>query len=395
MITLTELTALNCLKHLENQILTFWSAKMVDEANGGFYGRMTGENILVVDSPKSVILNARILWTFSAAYSKIKKHDYLRMAARAYDYMSRYFFDGENGGVFWMVDANGKAIETKKQVYAQAFAIYALSEYYKISKDEEVLKKAISLFGLIEKHSFDHQLNGYLEAFDREWNLLADLRLSDKDDNTAKTMNTHLHLLEAYTNLYTVWPKKYLKHQLTNLVELFLERFISEKGHLHLFFDQSWNLKSNRCSYGHDIEGSWLLHDAAKATDNEGLVSRCRKAAIKLTEAAIEGLDEEGGLMNEGDTHGVTDRDKHWWPQAEALVGFLNAYQISGDRTYYIKAERSWEFIESRLVDAEHGEWHWMWDRTGKINTKEDKAGPWKCPYHNGRAMLEMMSRLA
>lgn len=391
---LTRLTTANCKDHLEKCILSFWMKQMVDEEQGGFYGRMDGNNILIRDAPKGIILNTRILWTFSAAYGQIKKRLYINTAVRAYEYLVRHFFDEQHGGVFWMVDAKGHSLDTKKQIYAQAFAIYALAEFYKITADEEALKKAIVLFGLIEQHSFDQVGNGYLEAFDNNWKLLGDLRLSEKDANEAKTMNTHLHILEAYTNLYQVWPNKFLKHQLINLIELFLERWIDETGHFRRFFDIAWNLRSKYHSYGHDIEGGWLLVKAAETAGSKDLILRCKDAALRLTDGALEGLDEDGGLMNEGDSNGVTDFDKHWWPQAEALVGLQNAFLISGDKSYFSQAGKVWEFIQQRLVDSSHGEWHWMITKAGEINRNEDKAGLWKCPYHNGRAMLELMNRL-
>lgn len=366
---------------------------MVDEENGGFYGRIDGNNVLHPDADKGIILNARILWTFSAAYQQVKKPEYLNTAARAFEYITSHFLDAENDGVYWMVNAKGEVKDSKKQVYAQAFSIYALAEFYKVSKDEKVLELAISLYRVTEKYSFDRERNGYLEAFDKNWNLLSDLRLSDKDANEAKTMNTHLHVLEAYTNLYRVWKNEGLKNQLENLIGLFQEKFIDKSGHFHLFFDEEWNLKSKTYSYGHDIEGGWLLLEAAEVCENEELIASCKKDAIALTNGALEGMDEDGGLMNEGDLHGVEDTDKHWWPQAEALVGLVNAFEISGVEIYLRHAEKNWEFIENNLIDTD-GEWHWMVNREGTVNQNEDKAGPWKCPYHNGRAMLELMGRL-
>lgn len=390
---MAELSAENSQKLLEENILPFWMERMVDEENGGFYGRIDGENVLHADADKGVILNTRILWTFSAAYQKVKNPEYLNVAARAFEYLTSHFLDTENGGVYWMVNAKGEVKDAKKQVYAQAFAIYALSEFYKITRDEKVLELTISLYQVTEKYSFDSKGNGYLEAFDRNWNLLSDLRLSEKDANEAKTMNTHLHVLEAYTNLYRVWPNHDLKKQLENLIVLFLEKFIHDNGHFHLFFDENWNLKSETYSYGHDIEGAWLLVEAAEALGNEEVTNKCKIAALSLTDAALEGMDEDGGLMNEGNIHGVEDTDKHWWPQAEALVGLISAHQISGLGKYKQFAERNWEFIHEYILD-EKGEWHWMVHKDGSINKNEDKAGPWKCPYHNGRAMLELMERL-
>jgi mannobiose 2-epimerase len=162
-----------------------------------------------------------------------------------------------------------------------------------------------------------------------------------------------------------------------------------------LFFDEKWILKSDKFSYGHDVEGGWLLHEAAEILNNEEIFQKVRSKAVTMTDAALEGgLDVDGGLMYEGDDNGIIDRDKHWWPQAEALVGLVNAFQISGDPKYMDKAKSVWAFINEKIVDHENGEWYWSYKADGSINKLDDKAGPWKCPYHNGRAMLELMRRL-
>ena len=381
-------------EELIQNILPFWMTKMVDDKHGGFYGRIDGLNMLHERAHKGIILNARILWTFSAAHLQTANRDYLKAAIRAYDYFIHHFMDESDGGVYWMLNYKGEAINTRKQIYAQAFAIYALSEYYKVTKQQEVLDQAIALFRLIETYSFDSQSNGYLEAFDQEWRLLLDLRLSEKDANEAKTMNTHLHILEAYTNLYQVWPDELLRRRLNNLIELFRDRFISNAFHFHLFFDEFWNLKSDSFSFGHDIEGSWLLAEAAHTLGDEILIKEIDELAIQMVEASLEGMDQDGGLMNEAGPFGLEDSDKHWWPQAEALVGLVNAWQITGNAKYLDHAGQTWTFIKNKIVDRTYGEWHWRVTKEGEVIHSEDKAGPWKCPYHNGRAMLELMKRL-
>lgn len=293
-----------------------------------------------------------------------------------------------------MLDCEGQPLQTKKQVYAQAFTIYALSEYYKVrSESKEVLDWAIELFHLLEQHAFDVERNGYLEALDTSWGRLKDVRLSEKDLNAAKTMNTHLHVLEAYTNLYRVWADEQLGRQLSNLLKLMLCRFVDARDHYRLFFAEDWRLLSDQCSYGHDIEGSWLMTEAAEVLGDEGLMERARKVAIAMVDAALEGLDAAGGLANEGNAKGITDSSKDWWPQAEALVGLVNAWQITDDRNYLTQADVVMNFIERNLLDPK-GEWYWGVTREGVPRTDEDKAGPWKCPYHNGRAMLELLDRL-
>ncbi|WP_020530689.1 AGE family epimerase/isomerase [Flexithrix dorotheae] len=381
---------------LTEKILPYWMDKMTDFENGGFYGRITGENELIKEAPKAIILNTRILWTFSEAYNILQDEAYFATAQRAYDYLLKHFIDRKKGGVFWNLDYMGNPIDTKKQIYAQAFSIYALSAYYNATQEDEALYLAQELFGLIEKYSFDPIQNGYLEAFDKNWNLLEDLRLSDKDANEKKTMNTHLHILEAYTTLHQVWDDSNLKIKLENLIDLFLSKILNQDSmHFQLFFDEFWNLKSDTISFGHDIEGSWLLHEAAESLGNEKILKEVKQIALKMTDKNIaEGLDEDHGLFNELDGTGHLDTDKHWWPQTEAVVGYINAYQISKDKSYLNLATQTWEFISNKIIDQSNGEWHFRVNKAGKPYLEEDKAGPWKCPYHNGRACLEIIKRL-
>ena len=381
---------------LKENILPYWMEKMVDHEHGGFYGRRDGYDELDKYADKGIILNTRILWTFSSAARAFDDPAYRKTADRAYHYIKEYFIDAKNGGVYWMVDYKGNPTQTKKQVYAQAFAIYALAEYFLATGIQQSLDEAIRLFELIEQYSFDKKDDGYLEAFDEEWNLLEDLRLSDKDANEKKTMNTHLHVLEAYTTLHSVWKNSTLEKQLRNLVILFKEKIINDNFQYDLFFNEHWELQSRTTSFGHDIEGSWLLCEAAAVLNDDELLKEIQDIAIKTVDKTLsDGLDEDGGLMNETKPDGLTDTDKHWWPQAEALVGLVNSWQISGNDVYLSHANRVWKFIKANLVDEKNGEWFWMVHRDQQVNYKEDKAGPWKCPYHNGRAMIELIKRLS
>jgi len=383
-------------EELTHNILPFWMEKMVDEIHGGYYGQMTGKNQLVPNAPKGGILNARILWSFSSAALYFKNKLYVEYANRAKEYLFKYFFDAENGGTYWMLHADGTPADTKKQIYSQAFFIYALVEYYRVTGDKECLDKAIELFNLIEKHSFDGELNGYFEAYSRDWVLLKDLRLSEKDANEKKTMNTHLHILEAYTNLYRVWKDDRLKKQLKNLIGIFLDKIINpETHHLDLFFDENWVCKSTLYSYGHDIESVWLLDEAAVVLGEAALLKRVRARVIKVADAAAEGLQPNGSIINEKNyITGHTDANCDWWPQAEAMVGFFNVYELSKEEEYAEKTLAIWEFIKQFIVDKNAGEWHWSVSATGEINEHDDKAGFWKCPYHNSRMCLELISRI-
>ena len=375
-------------------ILRWWIKRMTDPINGGFYGRIDGHGQLYTQANKGIILNTRILWTFAAAARQTDNPTYEQTATRAFQYLTSHFWDKEQGGVYWMLDYKGKVVANKKQIYAQAFAIYAFSEYYQLTGNQEALYLANAIFNLIEQHSHDNQKGGYFEAFSRDWQLLEDLRLSDKDANEAKTMNTHLHILEAYTNLYRVEKSSTVQKALKRLIVLFLEKFIHPNGHLNLFFDENWNLKSGDISYGHDIECSWLLVEAAEVLADKTLLKKVEKVAILMAEAVVKnGLDKDGSVFNECAANGHLDTDKHWWPQAEAVVGFWNLWQLTGAEKYQKAALRCWDFIKKYLKDSENGEWYWRIDNNRNPIGEEDKAGAWKAPYHNGRMCLEMVER--
>lgn len=381
---------------LLTNILPYWMNKMTDNQQGGFYGRITGTEELVPEAEKGAILNARILWTFSSAYRLLKHEAYKTTATRAKDYLLRHFYDKEQGGVYWSVSSIGMPLDTKKQIYALGFAIYGLSEYVRATGDEEALEYAIRLFESIEEHSFDSVKNGYCEALTREWGEMADMRLSEKDENERKTMNTHLHILEPYTNLYRVWKDSRLERQLRNLIALFLDKILNPKtGHLELFFNDDWQSKYRIVSYGHDIEASWLIHEAALVLGDEELLKRAEPLVEFIAAAADEGLNEDGSMSYETFLNkGVTDTDRHWWVQAENVVGHVNLYQHFGDEVALQKAYRCWDYIKRHLIDREAGEWYWSVSADGVVNRKDDKAGFWKCPYHNGRMCMELMERL-
>lgn len=380
---------------LLTNILPYWMDKMMDTVNGGFYGRITGTEQLVSEAEKGAILNCRILWTFSAAYRIFEKEEYLQVATRAKRYVIDHFYDEEFGGIYWSLDYEGNPLDTKKQMYAIGFAIYGLSEYHRATGDPEAFNYAICLFESIEQHSFDCLRNGYWEAFSREWHEMIDMRLSGKDANERKTMNTHLHILESYTNLYRIWRSEGLKKQLRNLIEIFIEKIENPgSGHLQLFFDDDWVSKCNIYSYGHDIEASWLIHEAALELADPDLLRRVKSIIKRIVAAATEGFVAGEGMAYERNLDlGHLDTDRHWWVQAEAIVGYLNLYQHFGDESALNKALDCWEFIKAKLIDYKNGEWYWSVSEDGVINHKDDKAGFWKCPYHNGRMCMEIRER--
>ena len=416
---MTHLTfASECQTEL-HRILDWWMEHMTDHPNGGFFGRIDGSGTLHPEAEKGAVLNARILWTFSAAarcipecYSGINLGlpprnnipEYSETAERAYNYLIHNFLDKKHGGVFWSLDHLGQPLHTKKQVYAQAFAVYGLSEYFLLTGDAAALQHALDIFDLLEKHALDPVRNGYYEAYSHDWQLLDDLRLSDKDANEAKTQNTHLHLLEAYANLLRALlvsrnsvpgasrseRSSEVQAALENLVGLFLEKFIDPAtGHIHLFFDENWQLKSDIVSFGHDIEASWLLWDAVQTLGDEALISKVQPVCLHIAEATLrEAVEPDGSIINQRwNSDGRLDRDRIWWVQAEAMVGFWNAFQMSGDERYRQAALDCWRFTQKNMRDGV-GEWLWRISPTGENYPEEDKAGFWKCPYHNGRAMM-------
>ncbi len=268
--------------------------------------------------------------------------------------------------------------------------IYALSEYYLFSKNQDALDWAIDIYELIEKHAKDPIHKGYIEAFNEDWSPIKDMRLSDKDVNEVKTMNTHVHVLEAYTNLYKVYKNASLRQHLVELIELFLNKFLNAKNHLNLFFNEQWNLKGNIISYGHDIETAWLLIEAAKIIEDAALLQKTEKSAILISDTFLnEGVDTDGGVFNDynPDTNQL-DGDKHWWAQVEAMVGLQYAYAITKDEKYLDSSANILEFIKQNIIDHKNGEWFWRVDKNRNLYTSEYKMGMWKAPYHNSRACM-------
>ena len=382
---------------LTGNILPFWIDKMVDHENGGFYGRIDGHGNLHADAEKGGILNARILWTFSAAYRVLGKSEYLEMATRAKDYIIAHFIDREYGGTYWSLDYKGNPKDTKKQFYAIGFMIYGLSEYVRATGDKEALDYAIQLFECIEEHSLDVIYNGYIEACTREWGEIADMRLSDLDANYPKSQNTHLHIIEPYANLYRVWKDERLEKALRNMINIFTDKILNpETNHLDLFFEKDWTRGAGHLeSYGHDIECSWLMHEAALVLDDAEVLKKVEEIVPLVAKASEKGLNPDGSMLHAANLDtGHVDDDLHWWVQAEAVVGFYNIYQHFGDESALDKSLQCWQYIKDNLIDYEGGEWYWSRRPDGTLNLDDDKAGFWKCPYHNGRMCLEIIERI-
>lgn len=381
---------------LTGNILPFWMNHTVDRVNGGFYGAVSNDLTIHNEEPRSAILCARILWTYSAAYRRFGDQSYLEMARWAYDDLTRVFLDPQYGGVYWWVDMHGKPVMDRKHHYAQAFAIYGLSEYYMATQLPESLKLAQDIFRLLEKHAYDPVHGGYVEGSSREWGKLSDMRLSNMDLNSRKSMNTMLHMMEAYTNLLRVWDDETLKKQQRGTIECFLKHIINPATHhFKLFFDDDWTSLVDHESYGHDIEGSWLLVEAAEVQGDEQLLAEARKTAIAIAHAVTrDGIEADGSIPYEGGPHGLVNDAKSWWVQAEAVVGFYNAYQLSGEEHFAETARRSWAYIEDKMIDRVHGDWFKNLNHDSTLDPGSYKTGPWNCPYHHSRACLEMIHRL-
>jgi mannobiose 2-epimerase len=384
-------------EHLFDFYLPFWCGPALDRENGGWMGWLSNDLKPDRSQPKGLIVNARILWAFSAAHHVRPQPVYRELAERAFDFVMNKFWDAQHGGAFWRLDDSGKVIEDSKKIYGQAFYIYALAEFHRAFGSPTALARAKELFELIERHAHDPQLGGYVEVCQRDWSDAGpDARLSDKDMSEKKSMNNHLHVLEAYTNLHRVWPDARVAARLRELIEIFLTRILDARTkHLHHFFDEQWNVRSDTYTFGHDIEASWLLCEAAEELRVANLLERVQPVAAQMAEVAFsEGLGAAGALCYEGRDGKIIDPGRECWPQAEALVGFLNAFEISGDEKFLAAALRVWNFTQHHLVDRVHGEWFWRIAPDGQPDQKLPKVSEWKGPYHVTRACLETLRRI-
>ncbi len=377
------------LSELKTNILPFWM-KLIDRSNGGFFGKVDGKLNIVEKADKGSILNSRILWTFSSAYLILKSEEYLEYARQSYNFLVNNLIDNKFGGLFWSTDHKGNVKDDRKHIYNIAFAIYALSEYYLVTKDDEVKTLAVSLFKLIESKGKDEK--GYLEEFDVQWNVVPNEMLSEFGVNANRTMNTHLHLLEAYTNLYRIWQDESVRDQICFILNIFEKNiFDNDLASFKVFFDINWNSLINLQSFGHDIEATWLINKALDLTglENQNLIEIIKKVSKNIQKVSLI----DNSIVNES-FEGKIDTDRIWWVQTEAVIGFFNAYQLTGDKTFLNDAISIWGFIKNYIIDDnEKGEWNMRVSKEFNKYPEDDVVGPWKCPYHNSRMCLEIIER--
>ena len=376
-------------ENLTSNILPYWL--QLKDPRGGFYGEVSADGAVQYDAPRGVILNARLIWSFAAAYGALRDTRYLTAAVHARDYFLEHFCDHKFGGVYWSVSADGERLDTKKQLYAQGFAIYGLSELYKVTRDDEALKNAINLYKVVEAYFADPLNGGYIEALARDFSPLEDMSLSAHDINADKTMNSHLHILEAYANLYQVWPDEELKSRVEALLELIGTRVMAPSGHLQLYFRRDWSVLPGGVSFGHDIETSWLALECALALKDADVVNRVRPWALAMGHAGNEGLLPDGSLRYEQLLDGSFDDSRQWWVQAETVVGNLWLWKYHADDAAFDRALACWAYIREHLVDPAAGEWWWAVLPDGSLDLSQPKAGFWKCPYHNTRMCLQVL----
>lgn len=377
---------------LRSNILAFWQAHAPDPA-GGFYGQLLYDGQPRSDAPKGGVLNARILWTFSAAYRLFKDPAYKETADKAQRYFIRHFIDSQYGGTYWSLEADGSPKDTDKQTYGLSYAVYGLAEHYRATGNKESLEKALEIFHTLEKQVRDTVYGGYIESFTRDWQ--KPVRYGYDGKGVApKTMNTHLHVLEAYTTLYRVYPDPTVEEALRTLIDIAMNKILDQTSwHERLYFTQDWENLENIRSYGHDIEFSWLLTEAADVLKDPERIRQARRIALEVANTQMkEGRNTAGAMMYEKDGDRLR-ADLEWWPQAESVVGFVNAWQISGDKKYKDAAIKTWEWIKKNMIDYSYGEWHSTVKADGTVLKKGLKASMWRCPYHNSRMGMEIYER--
>lgn len=378
-------------------ILEYWSTEAIDETTGEFYGEIDHYGTKNPLANKGIIMYSRIMWTFSAASRFYQDDSYKNIANNAKNYIDNHFYDKEFGGYFWEVGFDGKVLVNKKQVYAQAFIIYAYTKYYLATGDTDALQKAMDVFAILESKCYDSKHGGYFEAYSNSWDRLEDVRLSARDHNLPKGMNTNLHVLEAYTTLFEATKNASVGKALEKEIEIFASKILGKDNHVTIFFTENWIPQTTEQSFGHDIESSWLLWEAIEALGNKDLLAKYKLQVLAIVETFLaEGFNKKTSsvLYEYFPETKKYDTDRHWWVQVEAMEGLANAFNITGDETYRKLVFKIWEYITQYVVDQVHGEWFWRIDEDGYPVDSEPKISQWKCPYHNGRALMRIIQKI-
>lgn len=368
-----------------DKIIAFWTNNMADP-KGGFFGKMASDGSVDTTAPKGTVLNARLLWALSAAYRVTRKQDYLLSATKAKDYFLQQFFDHKHGGVYWSLDSEGERLDTKKDTCAQAFAIYGICEYVRATKDDSALRFAQNLFLTVEKNLSDSAFGGYVEAAERDFSPLA-----EKDFCWDKSLNTNLHMLEAYTSLYRVWPDARVKNAAISLLNIFADKIYNpQTGHMNLFFDKEWKAMDAGCSFGHEVEASWILLEAAFKIGDIDLINKIRPIAKATLEGGLAGLQPDGSLISECKPDGTLDTDRYWWAQAENVIANLWSWKYNDEPKAAHKALRQWDYIKTHMIDKS-GEWRRRCNAKGEPYMEDELIGFLKSAYHNTRMCVEVL----
>lgn len=372
-------------------IYGFW--KSLYDEKGGYTGQVDFALHHDANAEKGVILHARILWFFSNVYLSAGEADALFYARHAYEFLMNHAFDREYGGMFWMLDAAGNSLDDMKHTYNQVFCIYGLSSYYLASGDKTALNTAYRLFETVEERCADEY--GYAEAFTRDWQPILNEKLSEDGFQAEKTMNTLLHLIEAYTELYRADGSERVKERLLHALSLAYDKVYDPNTHiLGVYFDRRMRSIANVYSYGHDIEASWLIDRALDVLGDFSGAQRLREMNAAIAQK-VYATAYTGELVYNQSIDGEVDKTRIWWIECESVVGFLNAFQRTGKAEYAEAAQRIWEYTRKNFVDTRAGaEWFYALNEQDSPIESYPVAGAWKCPYHNGRMCLEGMNRL-
>jgi cellobiose epimerase len=376
---------------LREDILPFWYQTM-DRRQGGFAGQVSNDNTVDLRHSKGLVMHSRHLWAYSQAWLYRRNPLDLAAAHHAYAFLTRTLYDRTGKGFWWTVDARGRPEFDRKVLYGQAFAIYGLAQYYRATGGRQALDLALETFDLVEKTGRDREWGGYYEAVDREWTQPLIQALSEVDIACSKSMNTNLHLLEAFSSLYLASGLARVREALESLLTVFENHIMVTPEHLGLYFDRDWKNLTDQISYGHDVEASWLMTEAAQIVYGHALPAQKKDIYTRVARKSLEVITAHGGsLPNE--LHEHLDTDRVWWVQAEAIVGMVNGWELTGDEAFLKGAESVWAFVERFMLDRLHGEWFWLVDAQGRHAASRPKGGLWKTSYHNGRACMEVVQR--